>query len=213
MFLKCLLLILRYSYVTTWPTMPSVKWTKPHRIISHVTSQVENDRKQREQQSRHKLQVEQKQRQEEERARKHVEWMREQEEQARLQASKPSQTEDHHMVKNQVKTPVQHGTPTSTTPVWLLWWFSGCLRSGYQLNTKSEGGILSPWPVFSYKLRNIVGFESVEMAISTNPKHTICFVSTPKTSIHCKYLDVYKFQRIYYLEFHRFETSSTLISC
>ena len=28
-------------------------------------------------------------------------------------------------------------------------------------------------PVFSYKLRYIVGFGLVEMAISTNPKHTI----------------------------------------
>ena len=30
-----------------------------------------------------------------------------------------------------------------------------------------------PGPVFSYKLRYIVGFGLVEMAISTNPKPTI----------------------------------------
>ena len=34
-------------------------------------------------------------------------------------------------------------------------------------------GIWNPGPVFSYKLRYIVGLGLVEMAISTNPKPTI----------------------------------------
>ena len=32
---------------------------------------------------------------------------------------------------------------------------------------------MHPWALFSYKLRYIVGFGLVEMAISTNPKPTI----------------------------------------
>ena len=50
------------------------------------------------------------------------------------------------------------------------------------------------WPVFSYKLREIVGFGVVEMAISTNPKPTIYrnlyqntagAVVDPRFNYHC----------------------------
>ena len=50
-----------------------------------------------------------------------------------------------------------------------IWWYGSSLISEYNLSV--SGSIA--WSVFSYKLRYIVGFGLVEMAISTNPKPTI----------------------------------------
>ena len=46
-----------------------------------------------------------------------------------------------------------------------------CIDCAYNLHIIMYFG--NRWPVFSYKLRYIVGFALVEMAISTNAKPTI----------------------------------------